>query len=286
MNKEVQIHFEFFPKAWDTGVSAQMFKCLIGPDRLFPASRWGYEGEQRLPHKMSDVHAKLAHHYEAMSTGRPLQLFADKGQPAFWFNLVRVEWNEKSSFGSTLFWPKKLSILVPLDHWRAQDWMPDLIAVAKMTQAPLMSLDYAHPKDHQSTFYETRDQMTRIVQGTVHAKASMGPWRGLGRIGFRRVFGPDIVAMFGAARLSALGANVATDHGDGYWSVSTAADPEDWLGQAAQTREAMIISDLGADHFADTQNNRLASVVPNFPAHLIPDDAKLFERYGARLKPL
>lgn len=286
MEKErVEIHFEFFPEPWDEGVSEQVFNRLLGADRLFPASRLGNEGKQSLSNDIDDARAELVHLYEAKSTGNHIQLFADRRRPEFWFNLVRVEWNEKSLFGSTLFWPKKLTILVPLEHWRARDWMPDLIEAARITQTPLVSLDYAHPAKHKSVFYETRDEMKRVVQSTVHANASTGPWRGLGRIGWKRLFGPDIVAMIGTERLSALKSGRATDHGGGYWTVSSAPDPADWLDSDVQTSEQTIISELGSEYFADTENNLLASTVPELPARLIPNDAVLFERYGSRLKP-
>ena len=286
MKEQVQIHFEFFPETWDAGVSDQVFQHLIGPDRLFPASRMGYEGSQDLSDDVAEARATIVDRYEAMSTGNHIQLFADKQRPEFWFNLTRVEWNEKSLFGSTLFWPKKLRILVPLEHWRTRDWMPDLISVAKITQAPLISLDYAHQGKTKSVFYETRDEMKRVLQSTVHANAEMGPWRGLGRIGWRRVFGRHIVEMIGSERLSALSSGAAIDYGEGYWSVSSAPDPADWLAPEVEAREKAIIRDLGAGHFADIENNRLASIVPKYPARLIPDDVKLFERYGKRLKPI
>lgn len=285
MTEQVSLHFEFFPKAWDKGVSEQFFDRLVGPDRLMPATRIGNEGKQDLPKDVDETRAELVWRYEAMSKGNHIQLFAQKGSADFWVNLVRVEWDEDTAFGSLLFWPKKMVIYVPLEHWRARDWMPDVIEVAKMTGTPLVSLDYRSRGEHGNFYFETRNAMKRIVQSTIHAKASMGPWRGLGRIGWTRIFGPDIVRMIGSDRLESLTKGTATDHGDGYWTVSSAPDPADWQNAEVRASEYEIVQELGHEFFADIESNRLALRVPDFPTHLVPRDDVLFERYGQTLKP-
>jgi hypothetical protein len=51
----IEARFNFFPTAWPAGVAREVFELLIGQDKLFPASRWGNEGNYFLPAESEDM---------------------------------------------------------------------------------------------------------------------------------------------------------------------------------------------------------------------------------------
>jgi len=281
----LELRYEFFPKAWASGVSRRVFELLTGPNCVYPATSWGNEGGDPLPTDPTERIDRLTDHYEAYKNAR-ITLFTDEATSRFHFNLYRSEWHEDSTFGQRLFWPKVLTIRAPLETASTPEVLDTFVEVAAITEAPWTAIDYRESPADEAITTDARRETSRVAQGTIHGMAMSGPWRGLDRIPWRLIIGSDIVAMFGESALNALPSSQAIRHRDGLWSLQTSADPTDSLTPASRDVEREIKHRLGVHFFADTPNNRLAETVPSFDPSLVPDDRRLFEKYGEMLKPL
>lgn len=280
----IEIRYQFFPVAWEDGISRRFFELLVGPDRVFPATRWSNEGTKRLPSE--DVIDWLTDWYEGSFKGNRIPLFTDYECNQFRFDLLRSEWGDHSKLGQLLFWPKNLALVAPIARATTAESLAAITEVAVITDAPLVPIDYRPSPKVTTITLESRREMKRVVQGTIHGNAMAGPWRGLDRIPWRLILGRDIVQTIGKERLRQLPTDRAIDHGNGFWTLQTSIDPVQSIEIAGREAEREIIEILGREYFANTQQNQLAEVKPNFPPELVPDDARLKARFGDRLKPL
>lgn len=280
----IEIRYQFFPTAWDDGISRRMFELLVGSDRVFPATRWSNEGKKRLPSE--NVIDWLTDWYEGSFKGNRIPLFTDYNCDQFRFDLLRSEWGDHSKVGQLLFWPKNLVLVAPVARAATAESLDAMTEVAAITDAPLVPIDYRSSPKFKTITLESRHEMKRVVQGTVHGNAMAGPWRGLHRIPWRLILGRHIVQTIGKERLSQLPTDRAIDHGNGLWTLQTSPDPAQSIEIAGREAEREIMEILGTEYFANTQLNKLAEVKPNFPPELVPDDARLRTRFGDRLKPL
>ncbi|MGB7325772.1 MAG: hypothetical protein WBD31_12935 [Rubripirellula sp.] len=280
----VEVRYQFFPTAWDTGVSRRVFELLIGPNKLYPATRWSNEGKKKLPE--DDVIEWLTEWYEASFKGNRIPLFTDHGSDQYHFDLLRSEWGDHSLLGQLLHWPKHLDLIVPAEQATKAKSIQAITEVAVITDAPLVPIDFRPSRKVETITLESRREMSRVVKGTIHAHAAAGPWRGLHRIPWRLILGRHIVSTIGEGRLRNLPAEQAIDHGNGFWTLQTTTEPAESISQRGREAERDIIATLGEEFFAATDRNELAKVKPAFPPDLVPDDGRLFEKYGERLKPL
>ncbi len=284
----IEARFNFFPTAWPAGVAREVFELLIGQDKLFPASRWGNEGNYFLPAESEDMIDWLTERYEASHKANGITLFTNKiMKDGFYFSLYRSEWHEDSKIGHLLHWPKNLDLTIPFEHDSIDESLKVINMIAALTEAPLVTIDYRKSVKHEPITLAATREHKRVVQGTIHGNASAGPWRGLHRIPWQLIMGQHIVATIGVDKLKKLFRYNAIDHGNGLWTLQTTVDPADSILDMGREAEREIIETLGQQFFSQTDQNKLAKVPPKFPDELVPKDSRLFERYGeSRLKPL
>ncbi|WP_146454628.1 hypothetical protein [Rubripirellula tenax] len=244
-----------------------------------------------MPKDLAEVIDYLTQWYDASHKGNRIPLFADQrmsdlSTERYYFNLLRSEWGDHSRFGELLFWAKHLDLIFPARSATSEQVMHAITEVAVITAAPLVSIDYRRSTKERTITLDSRRECTRVVQGTIHGSASMGPWRGLHRIPWRLVLGKHIAATIGQDRLRRLPSDQAIEFGNGIWILQTSVHPADSITDEGRAVERQIIDVLGPQFFACTERNELAKVKPEFPVDLIPQDSSLYERYGERLKPL
>ena len=283
----IEVKYHFFPTAWPDGTARQVFELLIGPDKLMPATKWGNEGRESLPDDLKEKIDWLTDRYEASHKGNRIPLFTNKRlKDGFYLELFRSEWHEDSLIGSLLHWAKDMLLDTLLERGASEEGLDVITKVAALTKAPYVSLDYRMRSVGSSISLDAAREHKRVVQGTIHANASAGPWRGLHRIPWRLIIGEHIVATIGIDKLRKLAPEMGIDHGNGLWTLQTTVDPANSILDMGRDAEREIIETLGEEFFANTDQNTLAKTPPKFPAELIPQDSRLFERYGEKLKPL